>query len=455
MNLNELFLIKTSTDKLEADIYLNNSFEGDLAEVSFSKEDMLLFLKNNRIVYGINYTTIEQLMNTLPICSFPMNVAKGTERQDGIPGKINYLFDTTTEVDRTEGFDFREVMRIPTVKKDEKLASLVAPTKGTDGTNVYGAKIKARPGKPALMRAGKNVIFKQEDQSYYASVQGQVNIVGKIINVHDVYEVNEGISMKTGNIDFPGTVIIRGDVPTGFTVKALGDIKIFGLVEAATIIASGSVTITEGIAGLKSGRVEAGEDVNVGYVNQGIIHANNDIFVENSIMHSQIKAINDIICQRGNIVGGVLSAGRKIIARNVGNRMNTKTLLSFGIDQKLYDQQLALEAKKAQLVDNIEKMNLLKERMNENKDNLDVKARTTLLRITHSLEKIKEELAGVEGQLSSINASLGEIENTYLQVKGTIYPNVTVMFGKYQRTIDKEYDYVTITTEKNEILISN
>src|SRR5699024_6610991 len=172
------------------------------------------------------------------------------------------------------------------------------------------------------------------------------------IHVLDVYEVNESISMKIGNIDFPGSVIIRGDVPTGFTVKAAGDVKVFGLVEAATIIAEGTVTISEGIAGLRIGRIEAGEDVQIGYINQGIIRARKNILVENSVMHSECTAENDFVCNRGNIVGGIISAGGAIKANNIGNRMNTKTSLSFGMDFKMFERQRELEGKLTGLHDN-------------------------------------------------------------------------------------------------------
>lgn len=454
MNIKELFLVKVPADKMKAYIYLNDRIIDDISEFSFTSEEVVSLLRDKQINYGIQYGAIDKLVKSFPNVDFPYLVAEGTDKVDGEPGDITYLFDTTTEVDRSEGWDFREVMRIPTVKKGEKLATLIPPTPGTDGMNVYGKKVKARPGKPFLLRPGKNVQFRQEDHSYYADANGQVSVSGKIIHVHDVYEVHESISLKIGNIDFPGTVIIRGDVPTGFTIKAAGDIKIFGLVEAATIIAAGNVTISEGIAGLKTGRIESGGDVHIGYVNQGIIDAEN-IFVENTIMHSECRAKNDIICKRGSIVGGVLSAGRKIEARNVGNRMNTKTFLSFGLDKKLYEQQQALELKRTQLLDNLEKMNVLQSRLNENAQNLDMKTKATLLRLTTSIEKTKEQLLEVEQNLASLNASLGEIEHTYLRVNGTLFPNVTVMFGKYQRTIEKEFEYVTVTTDKNEIVISN
>src|SRR5690625_6630968 len=73
------------------------------------------------------------------------------------------------------------------------------------------------------MKAGKNVHFNESDQSFYAKADGLVNFGLKAINIYTVYEVNEDISMRTGNIDFNGSVIIHGDVPSGFTVKAAGE----------------------------------------------------------------------------------------------------------------------------------------------------------------------------------------------------------------------------------------
>lgn len=454
MNIQEVFRLHISANKMKAYLELNDPLTEELDEFTFTAEQIVSFLKEKQITYGIQYGAIERFVNDFPHVSYPYLVAEGTEKEDGKPGDVKYFFDMTTEVDRSEGWDFRDVMRIPTVQQGEKLAEIIPPTPGIDGTNVYGKKVKARPGKPFLLRPGKNVTFKQEENSYYADVDGQVSIAGKALHVYDVYEVNESISLKVGNINFPGTVVIRGDVPTGFTIKADGDIKIFGLVEAATIIAAGSVTIREGIAGLKTGRIEAGENVHIGYVNQGIIDANN-IYVERSIMHSECRAKNDIICKSGNIVGGVLSAGRKIEARNVGNRMSTKTILSLGLDKKLYEEQLILEEKRDQLLDNLKKLNMLYNRITQSGQQIDARTKTTLLRLTNSLEKVKADLAEVEDQLTSLNASLGEIEHTYLKVNGTLFPNVTVMFGKYQRTIEKEFEYVTVTTDKNEIIVNS
>lgn len=459
LTLNELFRIKIAPDRLKAAISLRVTNLKELDNLSVTKESLLEYLDEQKLKYGIRYDSVETIVDTFPNTTFPLTIAEGVDKEDGKAGKITYHFDTSTDIERSkedEEFDFRNVMRIPTVQKEEKLATIIAPTKGRDGVTIYGTPVKARPGRPALLRPGKNVTFDEETQSFYAEVQGQVSIMNRRIHVLDVYEVNESISMKIGNIDFPGTVIIRGDVPTGFTVKAAGDVKIFGLVEAATVIADGTVTVSEGIAGLRTGTIEAGEDIQIGYVNQGVLRAGNDILVENSIMHSECTAENNIVCNRGNIVGGIVSAGGAIKTNSVGNRMNTKTNLSFGMDYKMFERQRELETERSTLKENVKKLNTLQKTYEQkDKSKLDSKMRVTLLRLQYSLEKTEEKLDKVEQELVSINATLGDVNRAYLKVKGTIYPNVTVQFGRYERTIDKEYIDVTIVTDKNEISIRN
>src|SRR5699024_7698080 len=127
--------------------------------------------------------------------------------------------------------------------------------------------------------------------------------------------------MKNGNIDFNGSIIIHGNVPTGYTVKAKEDIKIFGIVEGATLIAGGSIFISEGIAGLQKGFIQAGKDVHVGYVNQGNISAGGSVRVENAIFHSKCVARDHLHLEYGSIIGGSVSAGQSIKAKDVGNRM--------------------------------------------------------------------------------------------------------------------------------------
>lgn len=453
-NLNELFTVTVSRDQLTAEVdYIGKDSE-ELKQLQLTREQFKQFLEERKVTFGIIENNVTKIIEEKKPAIFPLKIAEGVDREDGIDGTIEYMLDLNPEVDRSENWDFRDVMKIPTVQKGDKLAVITPPTKGKNGTSVRGKPILAKPGKPYRMRAGKNVSFNKENNTFYAEETGQIHVGYNVIHVHTVHEVIGDVSMKTGNIDFVGTVVIRGNVPTGFTIKAQGDIKIFGIVEAATIIANGSVYISEGIAGLKAGSIEAGDNVHIGYVNQAKIRAGNSIFVENSIFHSECVAANDIICQRGNIVGGSSSAGKVISVKDLGNRMHTHTYVSFGYDQKIYKELTALEEEKKQLKENVKKIELLQSKLEKSPQEDQSKTRITLLRLKNSFNKTQEKIIEIDEQISRTNAKLGDIDIASLAVKGTMYPNVIVSFGKYQRTINREYDHVKVRIDDNEIVIT-
>src|SRR5690625_1017739 len=427
-----------------------------LKDLSISEANITEFLKENKITYGVKYDQIKELVQHLSPEQFPIVIAEGTEKIDGEDGQIIYESDMSTEVDRSEGWDFREVMKIPTVQKGDTLARIIPPTEGKDGRTVFNTVIQAKRGEPVKIRAGQNVIYDEKDLTFYATSDGQVSVSANKMNIYTLYEVREDISLKVGNIDFIGSVHIHGDVPSGFTVKAVGDIKIFGLVEAANIKAGGSVFISEGIAGLKTGVIEAGENVYIGYANQGKIIAGNSIIVDNSILHSNCTAINDIICQRGNVIGGTLSAGGTIKVNNVGNRMNSETNVLFDQGNKMEHEVQKLEAAKKTLQENIKKMNFLMRKIeNTLSINERSKTRATLIKVKGSHKKSSEQLEEVNDRLFRVKHRIDDAQQSYLRVQGTMYPNVTVGFGKYKRKITSEYHQVLIKLNKNEINIIN
>ncbi|MFD1037960.1 FapA family protein [Virgibacillus byunsanensis] len=263
--------------------------------------------------------------------------------------------------------------------------------------------------------------------------------------------MDESLSLKNGNLDFVGSITIHGDVPTGYTVNAKGDIKIYGMVEAATLTAGGSIFISEGLAGLQKGYIKAVEDIHVGYINQGIVYAGSNIYVESSITHSQCVAKNHIYCQRGNIIGGTLSAGKSIEAKDIGNRLSSKTEIIFGINKTVNDREKRLIAEKKVLQDTLQKLSIIGEKLKSVSGGQDVKQRIALLKQRNSYNKTLEKLAEVEKMLQEINAHLGNEHEAVLNVNGHIHPKVIVAFGKYQRKITKEHQYVQMKLERNEI----
>lgn len=451
LQLEEVLTVTVAKDKMLAQIDVK---EGqDLSNVQLTDESLRQLLTQHHIKYGIMDEAITHFIQRPTMDLFPLTIARGKQPEHGKDGKVEYVSDFSTEINRDQQWNFRDVMRIPSVKKGEKIATLKPPTKGTPGYMVNGKMIAARPGRPALIKAGKNVVFNEENQTFYAVSEGQLSIRGKLIQIQPVIEIHETLSMKKGNLDFVGTIIIRGDVPAGYSVKAGGDIKIFGMVEAATISAGGSVHVSEGLAGQGKGTIESGESIQIGYINQGNVIADKDLYVENSIIHSICTIKGHVFCQKGSIIGGTLSVGKMAEAKDVGNRLSTKTEIIFGLNQLVEQQKNKLLTKKQDLEAMLAKLTLLGEKLKANKKTDDPKLRITALRQKHSWSKTKAEMEKVEQAVNELNSYLGSEQEAELIVRNYLYSNVTVAFGKYRRVIKADHHYVKMNLVDNEIVI--
>lgn len=448
--LKAYFNMIVADDKMTAQLDCTEDYQTDSEQ---EEAHIQQFLIENNVIFGIDQEMIRQIADGLPSESFPVTVAQGQPSADGIDGKIVYEQKYTSEIDRSSDWNFRDVMHIPSVQKGQKLASLILPEAGEDGTNVFGAVLSAAPGRPVIKKAGKNVVFREENNSFYAITDGQLSVSGTYIQIHPVYEVNETLSMKNGNLDFVGTIVIHGDVPSGYTVKAGGDVKIHGMVEAAFVTAAGSIYVSEGIAGQSNGFLKANENINIGYVNQGVVYAGNDLYVENSILHSDCTAENNVFCQRGNIIGGTISAGKTVEAKDIGNRLSTKTEVVFGLNKAIHDKEKNLLAKKRELQATLKKLTLLGDKLKDQDRTNNPKLRITILRQRNSYIKTKEQIEEIEQVLEQMNSYIGNEKDAGLIVKNYIYPNTVVTFGKYKRIIKTEHHFVQLRLSQNEIII--
>ncbi|WP_010649269.1 DUF342 domain-containing protein [Oceanobacillus massiliensis] len=449
--LTDNFYIDISRDKMTAFMHCKDS--GVCKDLETDEASIRRFFDANNVLYGVDQTAVNQILSSHSNDLFPLQIAKGLAVVDGQDGYIKYELNLDTKHERTSEWDFRNVMRIPSVAKGQKLAVVINPKEGIEGIDVSGNTVQPKSGKPVKVRAGNNVVYREENMSFYAVTDGQISIVGRYIHVFPIYEVHETLSMKTGNLNFVGTIVIHGDVPNGFQVQAEGDIKIYGMVESATIIAGGSVYIAEGLAGQGSGLVKASGNVTIGYINQGTVETSSDLYVENSILHSECIAEGHIFCQRGNIIGGTLSAGKRIEAKDIGNRLSTITEIVFGVNKRISDKEAALKRQQKELEDKLRKLSIIGSKLEQQDISSNSKLRISLLRQKNSVKKVKEQLLHIESDLENINARIGSEKDADLIVRNFIHHNTIIAFGKYKKKIKTEYHYVKINLVNNEIMI--
>ncbi|WP_042348885.1 DUF342 domain-containing protein [Bacillus massiliigorillae] len=454
--MNSLFDIHVSKDRLTAEISLKNDIVED-AEITV--DQLKEMLKERKVVFGIKQDVLEKICKDKYEVDYPIIVAEGIKPEKGRDG---YLINKTeveenqkTDEDDGKVFNLRNVMKIKSVKNGQLLAQIVESTMGIPGRDVYGNTIQAKNGRPLKLRAGKNVLYHLD--SVFATIDGQISITPNTVNVLPVFEVNGDLDLKTGNIDFIGNVVIRGNVPTGYIIKAGGDIKVTGLVEGATLIAGGSVSISGGVAGAYKGSIEAGVDILANYLNQATCKAGRDISVESYILHSTISSGGKVVSRKGHIIGGETSALESIEANDFGNQHYMQTILYVGSSPKNLEREAEVYKELKQTREALKKLGYLFERIKKRErtqgyiteqDKLLLKKQqVTVATQKQYFEELEQELLRLKGE--------GHMdERVFLKAKGIIYPNAQIHFGKYSKPVQSKIQAVKIYLEYGEIVSS-
>jgi uncharacterized protein (DUF342 family) len=83
----------------------------------------------------------------------------------------------------------------------------------------------------------------------YSEIMGRPEIKEGVISVYEVFETSADVDVTTGNIDFVGDVIIKGNINDGMKVKSGGNVLLLGSITGGEIEAAGDVTVYKNVIG--------------------------------------------------------------------------------------------------------------------------------------------------------------------------------------------------------------
>ncbi len=121
-----------------------------------------------------------------------------------------------------------------------------------------------------------------------------MKVVDEKIIVNNIYEVAGNVGSSTGDITFDGSIVVHGNVITGFRVEATEDIEVMGGVEGATILAGGMITLHSGIQGMGKSNIQCGGDLHTKFIEQADVACGGNIYSE-AILHSKVSCKGEII----------------------------------------------------------------------------------------------------------------------------------------------------------------
>ena len=349
---NGKFSLRPATD-LSA-IYLSYTLPtGGGAQVP--AESVVNAAKSHGVVAELD---MEAINKTLQEGGTNVRVGYGRAPVPGADGHFETLVDNmkkrSPHLDEHGLADFRDLGEIVTVKPGDPLMRIVEPTAGEPGLTVMGKEIPVKPGKKVSFPPGlEGVTVDPADPNLLiAAISGCPIVMKNGVSVEAIYRV-ENVDLHTGNITYDGGVHVSGDVQSGMTVKATGDIHVEGTVENALLEAGGDVTVKCGIIGSDEDNdapgkkihatIKCGGSCTVKFAQDAHIFAGNGIFVHEMSMQSELTAAHQIIVgdkgsRKGELVGGVARATMLVKAHNIGSDDHPRTIVIVGSDKDLYER---------------------------------------------------------------------------------------------------------------------
>lgn len=460
LQLESYLSIQTSTDQLSAFLIFTRITD----EFGCSGADLERFVRSKGIVYGIRDELLDQIAkNPLAFYKDQTLIAKGESPIPGKDGSIRLVYDmekrNSAPAELEDGkVDFKEVVQLKNVKRGQLIAERFDPQPGPSGKTVTGEEIPAKLGKHVRFKVGKNVVLNDDQTAMYSAIDGLISLTDKEkINVFPVYEVNGDVDYSIGNIDFVGTVVIRGNVLSGFRVKASGDIRVIGGVEGAEIESEGSVEITGGILGSNKGFVKAGQNVRSSFIQEGNVIAGEEVLVSQSIMHSHVKAGKNVICSgaKGLIVGGLVQAGDLVSARTIGNSMSTATTIEVGVKPEHREELLELRGRLKQNMENLDKTEKALTILDQLAAKGQLSPEKMALRIKLTATKRQTILENDQTKLRvlDIEKSLEDADRSRIDVSNIVFGGTKIVIGRYTKFVKDSSQRVSFRYSEGDIVL--
>ena len=454
---NESFIIHVSGDKM----YAIGRFYPPTANGKFlSANDIVAELGRKNIVYGVAKENIDSFLKNRKYCE-DIILAKGVKPIEGKDAEIKYHFniDKTlkpkTNADGT--VDFHQLDIISNISKGDILATLTPAIMGTVGIDIYGNKLQPRKINRKILRHGKDIHLSEDGLTMYSDVSGHVMLAEDRVFVSNTYEVLGDVDASTGDIVYEGNVTVKGNVITGFSIQAKGDIIVNGVVEGATLVSEGHIILKRGMQGMSKGRMEAGGNIVTKFIENAVVKAGGYVTTD-AILHSKVSAKGEIIVggRKGFITGGEIRSGTSITVKTAGSTMGTNTLLEVGIDPNVMEEFRDLEkdiiSKKNDLNKLLPIVEAYKKKLSEGEQLQQNKVDYIRL-ATQSCIKLRSEIKEAVKKHESLQLELANNENAYIKVENVAYTGVKIIISNVVTYVRSEVHYSKFIRDKADIKI--
>ena len=424
--------IEISPDKMQAFIIIYPALHGGL---TLGKERVIESLKTNGIFFGIKEDVVAHLLDNQKYFIKTL-VAEGLKPTPSINGYIKVLFEPHNKPNLHEDthgrVDFKDIQVIKNTKQGGILAEKIDARPGTNGKNVFSEEVPMDKPLEGEWKIGANCELSEDSKKLTAKIAGRPILERDgTIRVDEVCYL-ENVDYSTGNVDFPGTIIVDGTVADNFTLRTKGSLMIKKSVGRVFLYAERDIVLSGGVMGRNGGVIESKADVYARFVEQGNIKAGRSIFIEEASMHSELVAGDSITIKggRGELIGGEAIAGKMIAVSKLGAVVETKTEVIVGLPPEILEE---LRKMKEEIFSHEEILKKVKQSMTKlidpKKENTP-EEKSMLLKLYEVEKKYIDLLANTKTQYETLVVSYEPTGEAFVDVEKSLFPKVSVNLGK-------------------------
>jgi hypothetical protein len=373
--LDGTFELIVSPDRMSAQLTVTPPRGG----IPVTEEQVRAALAARGIVSGIHDEMLTSAV--IHMTSEPVLIAEGRLPQPGKPTHFESLIEALkkrqNEDDENAHIDYRDMGNLTLVAPNDPLMRRIPATPGEPGEDVLGTPIEPDPISDLPFAANlAGVSADPEDPCLLlAAIAGVPRVVNNGVVVNALNEI-ESVDLNSGNIDFQGTLRVRGDVTMGMKVKVTGDLVVNGTIEAAEVHAGGNITVNGGIIGMadtiahdgqeqsRVARITCGGTVKARFVSNAHVDAGKNVAIEREVRQCEIFAGESVLVGPPGTLNGVITGGRvhalkSVQSGSIGSMSAPPTEICVGLDPRAQNKRAALAAERHDLVDKQEKLEKL------------------------------------------------------------------------------------------------
>jgi uncharacterized protein (DUF342 family) len=399
--------------------------------------------------------------------------AAGISNTSGKDGRLVFLVSEIIRKTPTEDargvVDMHDRNEFVIVEPGAPLMRRIPPTPGADGCDVLGNPVPAEPARDYKLSpdSGGTMLDPDDENQLIAAIKGHPLVFRDAVKVDPVLHLQD-VNLKTGNINFDGTVNIAGDVVAGMVINAGGDVIVSGVVEKATIIAGHNIVVGGGVIGGELGReekkkletagmdsaekvrmfckghIKAGGSISAKYISMTDVVAGQDVVVNEYILNSAVSAKGEVLLGqkggKGYLIGGYCHAPGGVKANVLGNDVYVKTHVTVGHPKELDERFVALheliEKKKAILIKLQEGMLKLEKSLGP--DSAGHVVHQQIAKILQAITQLHVEIDDASAEYAAVHAEIQKTEGVRVSARAKTYANVYLCINGVEKRVEEE-----------------